>query len=64
MAAGKFSFHLFKRNIFIDHQDGQVIQQIGQFSYGVFFFAVFGRDDHLAALFPAFFQDLIQALFK
>ena len=41
-----------------------MVQQIGDFQHRFPVVAVFGGDDHLAALFAALFQDLIQPFLK
>ena len=64
MAAGQFLLHGLKGDALVDHEHGQVVQQVGQLAHGVLLLAVFGGDDDLAALLAALFQNLVQALLK
>lgn len=53
-----------ERDILLGHHHEQVVDEVADLLLGLLVFAVFGGNDDLAALLAAFFENLIEALFK
>ena len=53
-----------KGDVLFHHQHSEMVEQIGNLSHGLLLYAVFGRDQGLAALFPHLFEYLVQSLLK
>ena len=60
----QLSLHLFEGDPLVDHEHHEMVHQIGKLEHRFVIVAVLGGDDHLAALFAALFQDLVQPFLK
>ena len=64
MAFCKLCGDIVNRNAGVNHQNGDVIEQVGDFKNRLFFIAALCRDYDLGAFLADLFEDFVNTLFK